>query len=66
MVVGTGQLAEVAAQGVAAGVEVGRNGARIVGGLVGYAAAHVYHGRAVGGYGTVGAGPHATATTVTE
>lgn len=53
---GAGELAEVTAEGVAPGVEVGRQGTRIVGGIIGRAAAHIHHRRPLGCQRVVGAG----------
>ena len=56
MVEGAGELAEVAAEGVAPGVEVGRQGARVVGGIIGCAAPHIHHRRSLRCQCVVGAG----------
>ena len=56
MVEGAGELAEVAAEDVAPGVEVGRQGTRIVGGVVGRATAYIHHRWPFGCQCVVGAG----------
>ena len=56
LIEGAGELAEVAAEGVAPGIEVGRQGTRIVGGIIGRAAAHIHHRRPLGCQRVVGAG----------
>ena len=57
-----GELAEVAALGVAAGVDIGRQLSLVVGGVVGGAAGDIEHGGPVGGDGVVGTGIDAPAT----
>lgn len=59
---GAGELAEVAAEGVAMGIKVGGHGTRMMGGVVGGAAADIHHRGSVGGQGLVGAGGDAAAT----
>ena len=56
-----GQLADVAAHGVAASVHILWDLTLMVGVVVSSATAHVNHRRPVGGYGMVGAGSDTTA-----